>query len=45
MLKYLIYFIITIPCWVILFKNKDFKECIIISILVLILEMATKYIL
>lgn len=45
MLKYLIYVIITIPCLLILFQNKDLKERIIISILVLILEMATKYLL
>lgn len=45
MLKILIYFIITVPCWLILFKDRTNKECISMGILILILEMATKYLL
>lgn len=45
MLKILIYFIITIPCWLILIKDRTNKECINMVILIIILEMATKYLL
>ena len=45
MLKILIYFIISMPCLLILFKDRTNKECINMGILILILEMATKYLL
>lgn len=45
MLKILMYFIIALPCWLILLKDRTNKECINMSILILILEMATKYLL
>lgn len=45
MLKILIYSIITVPCWLILIKDRTNKECINMIILIIILEMATKYLL
>lgn len=46
MLKYLLYYLITIPCWIVIFmfiNNK--KNRIITMFLILILIFASKYIL
>lgn len=44
-LNLLLYFIVAVPCWLILLKDRTNKECINMGILILILEMATKYLL
>ena len=45
MLKILFYFIITVPCWIILVKDMTNKEYIKMVILIIIFEMAAKYLL
>ena len=45
MFKILLFLFIAVPCWLILFKNRTDKECVIIGVVVTILQMAFKYLL